>query len=165
MHVCTWLPCMYVTVRGQLCGASFLLTFMQFLGIEPRRPDLHDKRFTHWTISLAHGAIWEGVLPFRRKLSVFYVLKRGAEKSCPCYAFLIFEPTDSDPRHTVIILCSFKKRFIYVYMYACILEKGIWSHYRRLWVTMWLQGMELRTSGRASEPSLQLYFMFLYLEK
>lgn len=48
-----------------------------------------------------------GVFPFRRKLSMFYVLKHGAEKICPCYAFLIFEPTDSGPRHTVIILCSF----------------------------------------------------------
>ena len=27
-------------------------------------------------------------------------------------------------------------------------EEGIWSHYRWLWVTMWLLAIELRTSGR-----------------
>jgi hypothetical protein len=40
-------------------------------------------------------------------------------------------------------------------------EEGIRSHYRWLWATMWLLGIELRTSGRAAsvlltaEPSLQ----------
>jgi hypothetical protein len=37
-------------------------------------------------------------------------------------------------------------------------EEGIRSHYRWLWATMWLLGIELRTSGRAVlavEPSLQ----------
>jgi hypothetical protein len=43
---------------------------------------------------------------------------------------------------------------------------GIRSHYRRLWVTMWLLGIELRTSGKivsalnrwAISPSLTLHF-------
>jgi hypothetical protein len=39
-------------------------------------------------------------------------------------------------------------------------EEGIGSHYRWLWATMWLLGIELRTSGKAgvlltTEPSLQ----------
>jgi hypothetical protein len=39
-------------------------------------------------------------------------------------------------------------------------EEGIRSHYRWLWATMWVLGIELRTSGRAvsalnAEPSLQ----------
>jgi hypothetical protein len=29
------------------------------------------------------------------------------------------------------------------------LEEGIRSHYRWLWATMWLLGIELRTSGKA----------------
>jgi hypothetical protein len=29
-------------------------------------------------------------------------------------------------------------------------EEGIGSHYRWLWATLWLLGIELRTSGRAS---------------
>ena len=33
-------------------------------------------------------------------------------------------------------------------IYACI-EEGAKSHYRWLWATMWLLGIELRTSGRA----------------
>ena len=36
-----------------------------------------------------------------------------------------------------------------VYMYACRPEEGTRSHYRWLWATMWLLGIELRTFGRA----------------
>jgi hypothetical protein len=49
----------------------------------------------------------------------------------------------------------FKKRFIYcIYMSTLSLssdtpEKDTRSHYRWLWVIMWLLGIELRTSGRA----------------
>ena len=32
-------------------------------------------------------------------------------------------------------------------------EEGIWSHYRWLWASMWLLGIELRTSGRAVSAS------------
>jgi len=53
------------------------------------------------------------------------------------------------------ILILFFKRFIY-FMFMSTLslssdtpEKGIRSHYRWLWATMWLLGIELRTSGRA----------------
>ena len=38
----------------------------------------------------------------------------------------------------------------YACMYACTTEEGTRSHYRWLWVTIWLQGIELRTSGRAA---------------
>ena len=45
-------------------------------------------------------------------------------------------------------------------MYTCLSEEGIRSHYRWLWTTMWLLGIELRTLGRTAvsltaEPSLQ----------
>jgi hypothetical protein len=41
-------------------------------------------------------------------------------------------------------------------------EEGFWSHYRWLWATMWLLGIELRTSWRAVSalihvPGLQFY--------
>jgi hypothetical protein len=49
----------------------------------------------------------------------------------------------------------FKDLFIY-FIYMSILslssdtpEEGVRSHYRWLWATMWLLGIELRTSGRA----------------
>jgi hypothetical protein len=62
----------------------------------------------------------------------------------------------------------FSKRFIYL-MYVSILSlssnisEDIGSHYRWLWATMWLLGMELRTSGEqpvllTTEPSLQPRF-------
>jgi hypothetical protein len=48
-----------------------------------------------------------------------------------------------------------KKKFIYL-IYVSILslssdtpEEGIGAHYRWLWATMWLLGIELRTSGKA----------------
>ena len=50
----------------------------------------------------------------------------------------------------------FKKKIIYllciqysVCMYACRPEESTRSHYRWLWATMWLLGIELRTFGRA----------------
>jgi hypothetical protein len=51
-------------------------------------------------------------------------------------------------------LKHFKIYLFYVYdssicMYTCVPEEGIGSHYRWLWATMWLLGIELRTSGRA----------------
>ena len=36
-----------------------------------------------------------------------------------------------------------------LYLFSDIPEEGIRSHYRWLWATMWLLGIELRTSGRA----------------
>ena len=54
-----------------------------------------------------------------------------------------------------ILSAFFKKRCIYyLYEYTAAvfrhtLEKCIRSHYRWLWATMWLLGIELRTSGRA----------------
>ena len=36
----------------------------------------------------------------------------------------------------------------FICMYICVLEEGIRSHYRWMWATMWLLGIELRTSGR-----------------
>jgi hypothetical protein len=38
---------------------------------------------------------------------------------------------------------------LYICIYTCMPEEGIRSHYRWLWATMWLLGIELRTSGRA----------------
>jgi hypothetical protein len=44
----------------------------------------------------------------------------------------------------------------FIYFYICELlssdtpEEGIGSHYRWLWATMWLLGIELRTSGRTA---------------
>jgi hypothetical protein len=35
-------------------------------------------------------------------------------------------------------------------VYLCTPEEGIRSHYRWLWATMWLLGIELRTSGRSA---------------
>ena len=50
---------------------------------------------------------------------------------------------------------NLKKRFIY-FIYRSTLslsshtpEEGVRSHYRWLWATMWLLGIELRTFGRA----------------
>ena len=40
---------------------------------------------------------------------------------------------------------------------ACMPEEGTRSHYRWLWATMWLPGIELRTSGRARVISPTLY--------
>jgi hypothetical protein len=34
-------------------------------------------------------------------------------------------------------------------LYSDTSEEGIKSHYRWLWATMWVLGIELRTSGRA----------------
>jgi hypothetical protein len=54
------------------------------------------------------------------------------------------------------ISVKFLKKKMYVCMYVCIYEytpdtpqEGIRSHYRWLWATMWLLGIELMTSGRA----------------
>jgi hypothetical protein len=49
----------------------------------------------------------------------------------------------------------FKDLFIYfylfnVYKYNGIVFRNTRSHYRWLWATMWLLGIELRTSGRAA---------------
>jgi hypothetical protein len=35
-------------------------------------------------------------------------------------------------------------------MYTCITEESLRSHYRQLWATMWLRGIELRTFGRVA---------------
>ena len=46
----------------------------------------------------------------------------------------------------------FKNYFMYVSTLSLssdTVEEGIGSHYRWLWATMWLLGVELRTSGRA----------------
>ena len=50
----------------------------------------------------------------------------------------------------------FKKKILFIYfMYMWLQlssdtsEEGIRSHYRRLWTTMWLLGIELRIFGRA----------------
>ena len=61
---------------------------------------------------------------------------------------------------------------LYMWVHCSCLQthqkrEGIWSHYRRLWATMWLLGIELRTSGRdqpvllshLSEPSLQPHIL------
>ena len=63
-----------------------------------------------------------------------------------------------------------KDLFMYVspmLLFADTPEEGIRSHCRWLWTTIWLLGIEPRTSGRsASEPSLQPHFwMFLTLRK
>ena len=57
--------------------------------------------------------------------------------------------------HSTIFFIFFKDLFIY-YVYiqysqysACMPEEGTRSHYRWLWATMWLLGIELRTFGRA----------------
>jgi hypothetical protein len=50
-------------------------------------------------------------------------------------------------------------------------EEGVWSHYRWLWTTMWLLGIELRTSRRAVStlnrwaisPAPKLYFYCKWL--
>jgi hypothetical protein len=49
-----------------------------------------------------------------------------------------------------------------IYIYACIPEEGIGSHYRWLWATMWLLGIELRTSGR-TDSALNLWAISLAL--
>jgi hypothetical protein len=58
-------------------------------------------------------------------------------------------------------------------IYICLPEESIRSHYRWLWATMWLLGIELRTSGRAASalnpwaisPALinllLIYFMYM----
>ena len=49
-------------------------------------------------------------------------------------------------------LCLYFIYFMYecsVCMYTCMPEEGIRSHYRWLWSTMWLLGIELRTYVRA----------------
>jgi hypothetical protein len=60
---------------------------------------------------------------------------------------------------------SFPFKYIYVwvfvFLYDCMTEEGIRVHCRRLWTTMWLLGIELRTSKKGqpvvltTEPSLQ----------
>jgi hypothetical protein len=43
-------------------------------------------------------------------------------------------------------------KFLFIWVHCHYLqtpEEGIWSHYRWLWTTMWLLGIELRTSGKA----------------
>jgi len=56
--------------------------------------------------------------------------------------------------HILTILFFFLKiYFMYecsICMYTCVPEEGIRSHYRWLWATMWLLGIELRTSVRAA---------------
>ena len=59
----------------------------------------------------------------------------------------------------------FKKRFILFYVYqcsvcmcTCVPEEGTRSHYRWLRATMWLIGIELRTSGRAVLLTAEPYF-------
>jgi hypothetical protein len=50
------------------------------------------------------------------------------------------------------LIYLFKIYYIYMstlYLSLGTTEKGIRSHYRCLWATMWLLGIELRTSGRA----------------
>jgi hypothetical protein len=46
-------------------------------------------------------------------------------------------------------LCFFKIYLLFMLLSSNITEEGIGSHYRWLWSTMWLLGIELRTSGRA----------------
>jgi hypothetical protein len=74
-------------------------------------------------------------------------------------------------KKSLLILCieCFKKKDVFIYfMYVSTLslssdtpEEGIRSHYRWLWATMRLLGIELRTSGReqsvllTAKPSLQ----------
>jgi hypothetical protein len=51
---------------------------------------------------------------------------------------------------------SHQPPYYFIYLFLCILHvycmpgKGIRSYCRWLWVTMWLLGIELRTSGRAT---------------
>ena len=58
------------------------------------------------------------------------------------------------PYPTFLFVFLKKIYLFYVYecsicMYTCVPEEGIGSHYRWLWATMWLLGIELMTSGRA----------------
>jgi hypothetical protein len=51
-----------------------------------------------------------------------------------------------------LIIFNFLNYFIYMstlLLSSDTLEEGIGSHYRWLWATMWLLGIEVRTSGRA----------------
>jgi hypothetical protein len=52
-----------------------------------------------------------------------------------------------------LLLFFFKDLFFYLYEYTVTLsdtpEESIGFHYRWLWATMWLLGIELRTSARA----------------
>jgi hypothetical protein len=66
--------------------------------------------------------------------------------------------------------------FIYVStlsLSSCTPEEGIRSHYRWLWATMWMLGIELQTSGRAASalnhwdispaPWLNIFFLKIHL--
>jgi hypothetical protein len=60
-------------------------------------------------------------------------------------------------------------------MYIWMPEEGIRSHYRWLWATMWLLGIELRTSGRVANilnhwtispgPLFRTFYWLFYLTK
>jgi hypothetical protein len=59
---------------------------------------------------------------------------------------------------------SGKKIYLCIYhsacIYACMPEEGTKSHYKWLWTTMWLLGIELSTSGRAtSAPNCWAIFL------
>ena len=60
---------------------------------------------------------------------------------------------------------SFYKRFICfmnecsICIYTCVPTEGIRFHYRWLWATTWLLGIELRTFRRAVSPSFQLHVL------
>jgi len=53
------------------------------------------------------------------------------------------------PPPPLYLLCIHHTAFCLHCMYACRPEEGIRSQYRWLWATMWLLGIELRTSRRA----------------
>jgi hypothetical protein len=73
---------------------------------------------------------------------------RKVEKGC-CRRY------GNKTQNCITFVYFFKDLFIY-FMYMSTLslssgtpEEGIGSHYRWLWATMWLLGIELRTSGKA----------------
>ena len=70
-------------------------------------------------------------------------------------SFLYFSWDQSIPsrifcKAALVVINFFRLlRFMYVSTLSLSSKKGIRSHYRWLWATMWLLGIELRTSGRA----------------
>jgi hypothetical protein len=59
-----------------------------------------------------------------------------------------------------ICVCIYIYIYIYIYMYACMSEESTRSHYRWLLPTMWLLGIELRTSRRSARASSPLSHPF-----
>jgi hypothetical protein len=87
-----------------------------------------------------------------------------------CYVWVIkvvYIQASNKPTWLLIIMEDLKKDLVIYFTCLSTLllstdspEEGIGSHYRWLWTTMWLLGIELKTSGRAlsaltTEPPLQ----------